>query len=423
MTRTYYVKIEGIFCAHCKETIISFFKRADPDCSLKFFGNIAKLQTKSLVEEDIIRAVLEAGYFTKGDFISKGFNRFKAQKVFEVIEIGVVILLLRTLLKRVLGFDILNVIPVIDSALPLFALFVIGFLTSFHCVGMCGALNLSFATSKKKALLYNIGRITCYSLVGGFAGFFGKSFSVNQTLLNCLLILVSFGMIAFALSMTGLFSIKLPSINLSTKFKTSSTFLLGFLNGFMPCSPLVTMQLYAVSTQSALKGSLAMLLFGLGTLPLMLSFSLFQSFISSKRIVFQKVLSAFILLLSFSIIGRSFSALGFRANIAESVAKDYKVAQISPDEQSQKIEINLSYSGYENIAVKKGIPVTLVINAQDEFITGCNNIVLSKDFGFEKQLVEGKNEINFLPDKKGIYIYNCWMYMLKNKIYVYEESL
>ena len=152
-------------------------------------------------------------------------------------------------------------------------------------------------------------------------------------------------MIAFALSMTGLFSINLPSINLFNKFRTSSTFLLGFLNGFMPCSPLVTMQLYAISTQSALKGSLAMLLFGLGTLPLMLSFSLFQSFISSKKIVFQKVLSASILILSFSIISRSLSALGFRANITESAAKDYKVAKIAPDEQSQKIEINLSYSG------------------------------------------------------------------------------
>lgn len=52
--------------------------------------------------------------------------------------------------------------------------------------------------------------------------------------------------------------------------KGSSSLLLGLLNGLMPCGPLQAMQLYALSTGSAARGALSMLLFSLGTVPLML---------------------------------------------------------------------------------------------------------------------------------------------------------
>ena len=75
----------------------------------------------------------------------------------------------------------------------------------------------------------------------------------------------------------------------------------------------------------------------------------------------------------------------------------------------------------QDFAVQEGIPVTLIINAEEDYITGCNNRVISNDFAFDVTLEPGQNEVRFLPDKNGTFIYSCWMYMLKNKIYVYED--
>ena len=68
-------------------------------------------------------------------------------------------MLVRFILNRSLGYDILNVIPEIDTRLSLGAIFVTGLLTSVHCVGMCGAINLVASSNKKNAFIYNVSRV------------------------------------------------------------------------------------------------------------------------------------------------------------------------------------------------------------------------------------------------------------------------
>ncbi|MCR5402073.1 MAG: sulfite exporter TauE/SafE family protein [Treponema sp.] len=421
MTRTYYVKIEGIYCEHCRTTISSFIKKADSKSSVKISGNIARVMSAELSKQDIAGAVTRSGYITKEEWIAEDFNKWKILQVLQLFGIIAFLLLLRFLLKKILGYDILNVIPVIDERASLAAILIAGFLTSFHCVGMCGAINLAVSKTPKKALLYNCGRVWCYSAVGFFAGLVGKTFSVNQTLLGIIIILLSLFMVIFGLSMSGLFSVSFKHRAMPAGVKTSSVFITGILNGFMPCTPLITMQVYAVSTASPIKGFLSMLTFGLGTLPMMFGVSFFQNFFAQKKEILQKILATFILLLGLSMGLRGLTGLGFTGFSAKPSLNNWKVAELSADGKSQNVEISLSYDGYENFAVKKGIPVTMIINAEEDFITGCNNRIISKDFAFDKTLTAGKNEITFLPQKKGTYVYTCWMYMLKNKIYVYED--
>ena len=422
MSKSYYVKIDGIYCAHCRTVISSFIKKADQDADIKISGNIAKIKSDRLSEREIVDAVTQAGYRTKSEWICTGFNRWKLFQILEFAGFVLLIVLLRFILKSLLGYDLLNVIPVIDTRLSFAGLLLAGFLTSFHCIGMCGAINLAVSKNWKKSLLYNGGRIFCYSAVGFFAGLLGKTLSINQTVLSVIIVVLSLFMIFLGLSMAGLFSVNLNHFSLPTKLKTSSVFLTGFLNGFMPCTPLITMQLYAVSTANPFKGALAMLMFGLGTLPLMLGFAFLQNKLAEKKALLQKILAAFILLMGFAMLIRGLTGLGINtAGSASSNLKQWKTAQINSEKTEQKIEINLSYDGYEDFAVQEGIPVTLIINAEEDYITGCNNRVISNDFGFDVTLEPGKNEIRFLPQENGTYIYSCWMYMLKNKIYVYED--
>ena len=145
----------------------------------------------------------------------------------------------------------------------------------------------------------------------------------------------------------------------------------------------------------------------------------------NKKVIMLSV-SICILLLGLSMALRGLTRLGLSGlsgglSLSEQSLKNWKVADVASDGKTQKVEISLSYDGYENFAVKKGIPVTLIIDAEEDYITGCNNRVISQDFNFDKTLTAGKNEITFLPEEQGTYIYTCWMYMLKNKIYVYED--
>lgn len=182
-------------------------------------------------------------------------------------------------------------------------LLILGFFASFHCVGMCGGILLTQTINKnenmidkkssfKIALLYNLGRIISYTIIGGIVGALGSIFSTTIQIQNFIKIIAGIFMIISGLHMIGLKifnNIKFPIF-----FKRSTCvnnhknpFIIGYLNGFLPCGPLQTLQLYALSTGSFIMGASSMFVFSLGTLPIMLSFAYISSRVSkrfSKRI-------------------------------------------------------------------------------------------------------------------------------------------
>jgi sulfite exporter TauE/SafE len=171
----------------------------------------------------------------------------------------------------------------------LYSALIFGLLGSFHCVGMCGPIAFMLPVSRDNKLkkffqvfLYHGGRLLAYSLIGLAFGIVGKSLNLFG-LQQQLSILVGLLMIAVIL----IPSEKLQKYNFSKpvykiigkvkssmgeafKKKTPDTFLtIGFLNGFLPCG-LVYMAVFgAIASGSIFQGSLYMLLFGVGTIPLM----------------------------------------------------------------------------------------------------------------------------------------------------------
>ncbi|WP_434797166.1 urease accessory protein UreH domain-containing protein [Terrisporobacter vanillatitrophus] len=172
-------------------------------------------------------------------------------------------------------------------------LFVLGFFTSFHCVGMCGGILLTQTINKyenikdkkssfKIALLYNSGRIISYTIIGGIVGALGSIFSSTIQIQNFIKIIAGVFMIISGLHMIGIKM--LNNIRVPIFFKKSTCvnnhknpFIVGYLSGFLPCGPLKTMQLYALSSGSFIMGASSMFVFSLGTLPIMLSFAYISS--------------------------------------------------------------------------------------------------------------------------------------------------
>ena len=171
-----------------------------------------------------------------------------------------------------------------------FSAFLLGLISSFHCVGMCGPLAMSVPVqhlpTPQKSLsivLYHIGRIATYSLLGLLFGVLGRHIFIAGIQQKASIILGS--IILFVVIYQRIFrkTFNPPFIQLFTdklytvirilwgKHSVSGIFLLGMANGLLPCGMVYFAIAGALSSVSLINSILFMFLFGVGTLPLMLS--------------------------------------------------------------------------------------------------------------------------------------------------------
>jgi sulfite exporter TauE/SafE len=206
--------------------------------------------------------------------------------------------------------------------------FAIGLLGSLHCIGMCGpiALALPQAAQSRTALvvsrlLYNIGRVITYVILGALCGFFGgiissagfqQGLSISMGLVIALGVLIPSCFTNHILSsgLTGRF-LQAP-MGLWRKLFASkghaSLFTIGLLNGLLPCGFVYIGLAAAASTGTVSHAALYMALFGLGTVPVMLVTSLVGKMISvNVRRRFLKLLPVGALVLAALLILRGLS--------------------------------------------------------------------------------------------------------------------
>lgn len=163
---------------------------------------------------------------------------------------------------------------------------ILGFTGSLHCLGMCSPLSMSVAGMSSSAmmnrLLYNAGRVFTYGIFGSLIASFGMAmpFIKYQNLVSILLgvALVIVGVTRSPIhvpgitrALAGLSSHVKQVFSKTLKNKTSySVLLLGSLNGILPCGLSFLALTYCLTLDGPLDGFLFMLLFGVGTLPVML---------------------------------------------------------------------------------------------------------------------------------------------------------
>lgn len=342
--------------------------------------------------------------------------------VFEFIIILLSLLIVNLLVKRVFGYNFFATIPVITEQISLSMLFVIGLFTSIHCVSMCGGINLVASTGDdsriKKPLSYNIGRLISYTILGGIVGLIGSVFELNKFIQGSVILFASIFMILFALSMLRIIRFNMPIFNIRN-IKTKNSFVIGLLNGLMPCGPLQAMQLYALSTGSFWLGALSMFLFCLGTIPAMFFMGVSVNYLSTKiKVIITKITSVLILLLSIVMLNRAFLTYGI--DIAGIFYNNDNRLVPELIGGYQVVKFDLDYGHYEDIIVQKDIPVKIIINVEPRYLAGCNNVLLINEYSIKKKLEVGENVIEFTPTEEGIFYYTCWMNMIKNTIKVVD---
>ena len=308
-----YVKIKGIHCSHCIDTIRKSLLEISNIKSIEFDGFIACISYQGKIEaKKIVENILKCDYITKEEWISDCKEDLKREvTIKEFIVLLGIIFLGFYLLTKILGFNPFNKIPTIDTNITYGMLFIAGLFTSIHCISMCGAIQLLFLfpnynSDKKRILIFHLGRILSYTIIGGIAGLVGNILAINKKVLGILIFFLSIMMFNRGLSMLD--------INL---FHVDSNYLTA------------------------------------------------------------------------------------------TIVDNYQV-----------VEFDLDYDHYQDIKVKKDIPVKMIIHVDKNKLTGCNNEILISKFNIKKKLEVGENIIYFTPDKKENITYTCWMNMIKNTIKV-----
>ncbi len=420
-----YIKIDGIHCINCENTI-KYALMSDKNIKrVSFDGFIAVVTCENnLREESLIKFINDLGYYTRHDYISDNIDDLKSNiklKEFVIILLSIVVICF--LLYKIFGYNIFNMIPTIDNNITYGMLFLTGLLTSIHCISMCGSINLVASINNenkrdyKRPILYNLGRIISYTIIGALVGLLGKVLSINNVVSGIIIIIASIIMLLMSLTMLNIIKVRFKFFKY--KVNNRNPFIIGLLNGLMPCGPLQTMQVYALTTGSIFKGALSMFLFGLGTVPLMfLTGVVFSSMKGKTKILINKIASVLIFVLSIIMLNRGLLSLNIDL-FKNNNYKDYVKTTIK--DGYQEIELDLDYDNYKDIIVQKDIPVRIIINASKDKLTGCNNELIINKYNIKKKLEFGSNVIEFTPKDEGIISYTCWMDMIKNNIKVIDN--
>lgn len=366
------------------------------------------------------------------------------------IGILIIIFALYTLMER---FGLLNLLvpsQLAEASMGYGMLFVIGLITSVHCVAMCGGINLSQCISKSEngegekkrlsslqpAFLYNLGRVISYTVIGFIVGALGSIITFSNTTQGFLKLAAGVFMVIMGINMLDIFpwlrrmNPRMPKIFARKigegKANNKSPLVIGLLNGLMPCGPLQAMQIYALSTGSPFAGALSMFLFSLGTVPLMFGLGALSSVLSKK---FSKKVMAvgavLVVVLGLSMLSQGWSLAGFdNRSFASGSLTDTsdKNAGIVMEDGVQVINSTLSIGRYPAITVQAGIPVKWVIDAPQGSINGCNNRMFINEYNIEHQFKTGENVIEFTPESTGTFRYSCWMGMIRSTITVVEKG-
>jgi sulfite exporter TauE/SafE/copper chaperone CopZ len=442
------LKLEGLSCTACETKIENKLKKTEgvleAEVSYKTSLLTITYDEEKITLDEIIKIIEKLDYGVSKDN-SETDGKTDKNSNSQLIIIGIIVFGLYLIIKNTVGFTF---IPEIDPSMGYGILFVVGLLSSLHCVAMCGGINLSLCVSYKfdkedsnkfskfiPSFMYNAGRVIAYTLIGGIVGALGSVFSISNTGSAFISIFAGAFMVIMGLNMLNIFpwlrrlNPHMPKVfakKIHSEKRNKGPFIVGLLNGLMPCGPLQAMQLYALGTGSFIAGALSMFMFSLGTVPLLFAFGALGSMLSSKftkKMV--KASAMLVIVLGFVMVNRGFAFTGITINsplAAASTDKNDGANTAVMNGDVQEISTTLESGRYTPITVKKGIPVKWTIKAESGSLNGCNNEIIVPKYNIKQKLNEGENVITFTPTETGKFGYSCWMGMIRSSITVSDDT-
>lgn len=329
------LRIGGMSCVNCQNRIEHKLKNTAGirEVSVSYNTGFADIAYDSdMITLKDIRAIIE-----KLDY--EVLPETERSDMGRMIAVLVIIVSLYVLLQQ---FEILNLLvpsQLADTKMGYGMLFIVGLITSVHCMTMCGGINISQCiphgengnendnrlATFRPAFFYNLGRVISYTVIGFLLGLVGMLIGGDSgtglpiLFQGILKIVAGIFMVIMGINMLGIFpwlrrfNLRMPKFLAVGMKKVNSRqpLIVGLFNGLMPCGPLQSMQIVALASGNPFAGALAMFLFSLGTVPMMLGFGSLVSALGKK--FSQKVMSVgavLVVVLGFAMLSQGGSLSG-----------------------------------------------------------------------------------------------------------------
>ncbi len=327
--------------------------------------------------------------------------------------------------------------------------FLVGLVASVSsCLAVVGAVIIAFgekyrsgekgffASSVKPNILFHLGRLATFFVLGGLLGLIGGELNISGNFVSVFNITIAVVMGWLGLNILGLapsisnLGIRMPKgltknwSDLKASEHKAAPFLLGGLSFFLPCGFTQSMQIFALTSGSFLVGGMTLFIFALGTVPSLLILGITASWTrNSKMVVFQKVAGLLVVLFAIFTLQSGLALRGVSTDVlstkdAEKVEQEKKVETDIPKGEQQVVEMHVNNSGFvpSVLRIKKGVPVRWVVKGDQ--LSGCTNKIIVPSLKISKPLKAGDNIIEFTPTAVGTISFSCWMGMVQGKFIV-----
>ncbi|MBU0527408.1 sulfite exporter TauE/SafE family protein [Candidatus Micrarchaeota archaeon] len=429
--KTIKLKTKGMECHSCAQSIEATIKKLDGVSHVK--SNYQNEMTEILfdeskIDEEVFITKIKDLGFTMGDdsSIHSKFGSF-------AIALGIITILASVylLIRNDINFDFNNISMETGFA----TLFILGFFTGFHCIGMCGGFVLSYTKNLKNPgdllphILYGSGKTLSYTVFGALFGLVGSFIAFTIELRAGVAIFAGLFLVLYGVNMLNLIPVlrkaqlKIPSI-IPLKWRRShGPLVTGLLNGLMiACGPLQALYIFAAGTGSPMAGAQALFFFGLGTLAPLLTFGVVSNFLSaafSHNIV--KFSGILVIFLGLAMASNGLNLLGVGILPADALENDTQINITLSEDNYQVIKMEVNRYGWEpnSFILKRGIPVKWEIDAKE--LNGCNNEIIVLEFDLDIKLKPGLQTVEFTPESEGTIRWSCWMGMIPGQFVVLDD--
>ena len=402
---------------------------------------------KDVIDPRTIYAKLKLAGYTCAEFSSK--KPASLLKKFTYISIALLGVFFLFQLDNYVDFGI--GIGELEQSISYGLLFLVGVLTSFHCIGMCGAFVLSYTaatarqgrTAHLSHLAYGLGKTLSYTIFGAFFGLLGGSLTFTLGMRSLVSGAAGLFLIMYGLSMLEVFAglrrfhLRLPKpmvqfISLIRR-RISNPFAIGLLNGLMiACGPLQAMYILAAGTGSPLEGAKLLFIFALGTLPVMVAFGYLANIITANttRKLLQTsgiiilTLGTIMLNRSLLIAGTGYDFNSIKTKISQQMQDHFLTGHDTSDADSiLQNGYQVIYMEVENLkflpnkfTLRKNIPVKWIINAKK--LSDCSRTIIIPSMDINISLHPGLQIVKFNPEESSVISWSCEMGMISGEFVI-----
>ena len=299
----------------------------------------------------------------------------------------------------------------------------IGVMTSFHCVGMCGALVLSYTTQDAALgrptylshFWYALGKTLSYTIIGAGFATLGGIIAFTPWLRGVIAIAAGIFLVLFGLNMLGVIRLRVQirTPTFVMRFigrqykKHSHPFIIGLLNGLMiVCGPLQAMYILAAGTGDPLQGAVLLFCFGIGTLPVMLGFGVFASTLARSigpRLV--KFSSVVVMVMGAVMLNRGLALADTGYDLRTFVTRLGKFRKEQTEIATLRMRIGATDFEPDHFVLQRGKPVRWEIEVSETSF--CRSALEIPSFRVTIRLEPGIQAVEFAPPRQGLILWRC----------------